>query len=55
MSKGKSSGEESRSKPEGSPGRNSHGNTHKKMGTFNKKGPAKTEPFVSIQTVICLF
>jgi hypothetical protein len=33
----KSSGEESRTKPDGSPGRNSEGNTHKKMETFIKK------------------
>jgi hypothetical protein len=34
MTKAKSSGEESKSKPDRSPGRNTKGNTHKKMGTF---------------------
>ncbi|AHW62307.1 hypothetical protein FH5T_19330 [Draconibacterium orientale] len=36
MTKAKSSGEESRSKPDGASGRNTKGNTPKKMGTFRK-------------------
>jgi hypothetical protein len=36
MTKAKSSGEESRSKPDGASGRNTKGNTPKKMETFRK-------------------